>query len=237
MSIDILIKEYQKAIMELEKSEKTEYAKSEENKKRIRKRLSMVLSLLIPICGILISYYSEEVLFGIGFFAAMCVEYIFIIRWMIKNSLKWQINYSKKHEPKRISELKKLFKDYKLCICDSTIDLLIKECERNKSKYDNLKEVRLFFSYAISFLAGLFALVYKLTEVKMSVNAGATLIVYLGTFGMVAILVKLMLSSVLVPKINKLYYFHDTFIEDLNKLRIFKSLYSSDDFLNNSIET
>jgi len=227
MSIDIFLKEYYAAVKEIEKNETKKIAKTKAYKERVHIVQLMLLALLLTVIGILISFYLGEVFFGLVFFTLMFSVVFLVARWGMKNELKWKIKWGKMNEKDRIGKLQSLFRKYNLHPCDSTIDAMISESKINKDKYNNLKTIQLLSVSAVTFFSSLLALCIKLTSIDLPISLVASLMIYLSMLGLFGVLGKHLLCSVLEPRINKMYLFHDSFIEDLNTLKIFKGLYNS----------
>ena len=158
----------------------------------------------------------------------------------IKKSIKSDLPRNRK----RLKALKQLLIENRLEINDETIKVLTKAIKQNKNKYDSYKKPKKLAGITITIISSLGAAITFITGIikedfvadivknaesseNITISSNDLLTIQIFCIALIVVLAVAVgfLFVELDPKIRKLYYFHDSFIYDLEQLRIFKITY------------
>lgn len=149
MNVDLLINRYYLIVKELEKDEKRERKEKQrkikdlnlpsdkiENRWRRLLLLGLGTAFFVYIFGLFL--FNNLWMILIGFISMVFFAVFASFMTTREQSINKWISYSEKHDGKRLRALRELLIQYGLTIDQSTIDSLIAEATKNKSKYGSI---------------------------------------------------------------------------------------------------
>ncbi len=246
MNFDILINEYYKST----KSDKNlilqiidilkEFFKNTKipKKERIVFGILCISTLVLIISSITWFFCKTNIFIYIMLASLVFMLITVLLLCIIDNIPKYEsikIQNRKELSNKSLEDLTTfLSKEYSIDKNDTeTLELLLKEAEINKEKYDNIKKIKnstvktstIFFSI-ITYLLGIITNIDKneetLNNIVMSELPTIFMFIIIFTF------LHFVITSIIIPEIslllNKKYYFHEDFMEKLRQIIIDASI-------------
>ena len=234
MNVDILINKYFLELKNLNRDEKIEkrIARSgglDVNSKKARnKRIAIVVIMAIAFVafalGILL--FRSFLMAGISFAVLLGIIIFGIVDSSSDKSVnEWLKGYETSNK-KRIFKLKELLDEYDVNTDKDTIESLISATEKNQTKYDYFKNLKLSIGVASTLIVSFVNFLLNFWSVELSDSVFVSLLMIGCMFIVLYACLYYTFATELDPIIRKRYYFHEVFIEDLMQLLIFEKYYS-----------
>ena len=244
MNIDIFIRKYDIALKDIENKKNTKIdSKTGKTKKKnvFTEKIYLdgfsifLLAALSFFCTsyIILLYKNELVycLYSFGIIVLLCIVSVF---WGNRESkIRERLQNDEVNIKERLTCLISLLTDYHIDLSENRIDSLIKGAKENQTKYDHWEILRKFSRIiksgspiiftVITYLLGNFFVVEQVTA---TVSFFIVLIFWYFLYLILFASLKCVFISEIDPILRRMYFFHDSFIYDLNQLEYFKEYFS-----------